>query len=222
MTVRAAAARGRLALALWGGLALAAAAGCAPSPVEDEASYLREVAAFRASKDAAFRQAGSPVPPEKQDELLPLPYFPPSMTYRVPAVLRVEDDRPTLEMPTSTGQQRLMQRIGTLEFSLKGQSLSLGAFIEAGARDLDRLFVPFTDLTSGTETYPAGRYLDLDRTRTGLYIIDFNQAYNPYCYYNPTYDCPFPPRGNRLAVPVRAGEKVHDNVAPASSTAAGQ
>lgn len=205
----------RRAATLLGALAMALAFGnCAPSPVEDEASYLREIAAYRAAKDDAFRQPGSPVPPEKQDELLPLAYFDPSPTYRVPAVLRVEADRPTMEMPTSTGQQRLMQRVGTLEFSLKGQPLTLGAFIEAGAINVERLFVPFTDLTSGTETYPAGRYLDLDRTRTGLYIIDFNRAYNPYCYYNPTYDCPFPPRGNRLTLPVRAGEKVQDGVAP--------
>ena len=67
---------------------------------------------------------------------------------------------------------------------MRGETLSLGAFVEAGASDLNRLFVPFTDLTSGSETYPAGRYLDLDLTRTGIYVIDFNRAYNPYCYYN--------------------------------------
>ena len=88
-----------------------------------------------------------------------------------------------------------MRHVGTLEFTVRGESLSLGAFVEAGAADLNRLFVPFTDLTSGSETYPAGRYLDLDRTRTGIYLIDFNRAYNPYCYYNPTYDCPYPPSG---------------------------
>jgi uncharacterized protein (DUF1684 family) len=79
---------------------------------------------------------------------------------------------------------------------------------------MDQLFVPFVDLTSGTETYPAGRYLDLDRTRTGIYLIDFNRAYNPYCYYNPTYDCPYPPRENRLKVPVRAGEKMRESSIP--------
>ena len=111
-------------------------------------------------------------------------------------------------MPTSTGQLRRMVRVGRLEFTLRGEALSLSAFVDAGTRDLSRLFVPFTDLTSGTETYPAGRYIDLDVTRSGIYVIDFNRAYNPYCYYNPTYDCPFPPRSNRLQVPIRAGEKV--------------
>ena len=66
-------------------------------------------------------------------------------------------------MPTSTGKIRKHQRVGVLEFTLKGQPLTLGAFVEAGA-DVNRLFVPFSDMTSGTETYAAGRYLELDRT----------------------------------------------------------
>ncbi len=194
--------------------ALVLSAACSPTQVEDDASFAKSLAEFRAAKEQAFREPDSPVPPARRDELLPLAYFPGSPDYRVPAVLRVEQDRVTLEMPTSTGERRLMQRVGTLEFALKGQSLALGAFTEASAPNMDRLFVPFVDLTSGTETYPAGRYLDLDRTRTGLYVIDFNRAYNPYCYYNSTYDCPYPPRENRLKVPVRAGEKMRESSIP--------
>jgi hypothetical protein len=50
--------------------------------------------------------------------------------------------------------------------------------------------------------------LDLDRNATGIYGIDFNRAYHPFCYYNPLYDCPYPPAENRLNVPIRAGERV--------------
>lgn len=199
-----------------------AAVSCRPSPVEDENAYRERIARERAAKDAAFRSSESPIPPEKQGDFLPLSYYPVSLDYRVPAVLRVEADRPVMEMPTSTGQVRRMERVGTLEFSVRGQTASLGAFIEEGAPNLDRLFVPFTDLTSGMETYPAGRYLDLDRTATGLYIVDFNLAYNPYCYYNPAYDCPFPPRGNRLAMAVRAGERTKEGLALAPTRATGE
>ncbi len=125
----------------------------------------------------------------------------------MPAVLNPAGEHPVITMPTSTGQLRQMVRVGRLEFTLKGRQLGLSAFVEAGSRDLSRLFVPFTDLTSGTETYPAGRYMDLDRTATGLYVVDFNRAYFPYCYYNPTYDCPYPPRENRLDIPIHAGER---------------
>ena len=86
--------------------------------------------------------------------------------------------------------------------------LRLTAFVEADAPNLDRLFVPFADMTTGTETYPAGRYIDLNRTPTGIYELDFNRAYHPYCYYNASYECPYPPAENRLKVPVRAGERI--------------
>ena len=100
-----------------------------------------------------------------------------------------------------------MRRVGSLEFGLKAQTLKLTAFVEVGAPDLNHLFVPFIDLTSGTETYPGGRYLDLNRNATGIYEIDFNRAYFPYCYYSPTYECPYPPPENRLKTPIRAGER---------------
>jgi uncharacterized protein (DUF1684 family) len=69
-------------------------------------------------------------------------------------------------------------------------------------------------LTSSTETYPAGRYLEIDRQASGAYVIDFNRAFHPYCYYNADYDCPYPPPGNRLPFPVRAGEKLAESTIP--------
>jgi uncharacterized protein (DUF1684 family) len=101
-----------------------------------------------------------------------------------------------------------MRRIGTLAFTLQGQPTTLTAFAEAADSTLQRLFVPFGDTTNGKETYRAGRYLDLDRTATGLYDLDFNRAYHPFCLFNPTYECPIPPRENHLNGPVRAGERL--------------
>ena len=105
-------------------------------------------------------------------------------------------------MPTSTGANRQMRRVGSLEFTLKGQPMKLLAFSEEWAAIPGSLFVAFSDLTSGTETYPAGRFMDLRRNATGIYEVDFNRAYIPYCYYNPTYECPYPPPENRLKIPV--------------------
>ena len=69
--------------------------------------------------------------------------------------------------------------------------------------------IPLMEATAPAfETYPGGRYLELDRTATGIYDLDFNRAYHPFCYYNPKYDCPYPPRENRLTTPIRAGEKM--------------
>lgn len=152
--------------------------------------------------------AESPVPPDKRATFPPLSYFPIDPAYRAPAELQEAPGGPTVDMPTSTGQNRKMRRVGTLAFTLKGQPMTLGAFVEADERDMRRLFVPFGDLTNGTETYPGGRYLDLDRTATGIYDLDFNRAYHPFCYYNSSYDCPYPPAENRLKTPIRAGEKL--------------
>ncbi len=187
-------------------------AACRSKPPETARDYAAKIAAERAAKDAAFAKSDDPIPTSKHADLLPLAYFPIDPEYDVPAQLKAIDDPTIVEMPTSTGAQRKMRRVGTLEFSIKGQPLRLAAFVEVGAPNLDRLFVPFNDLTSLTETYPGGRYIDLDRNRTGIYEIDFNRAYTPYCYYNPTYECPYPPAENRLKVPIRAGEKLkHPN-----------
>jgi uncharacterized protein len=183
-------------------------AACSNKPPDDPKTYVAEVAAARAAKDASFTGSSDPIPQNRHADLLPLAYFPIDPSYSVPAILKPSTDSTVLDMPTSTGTQRKMRRVGTLEFSLKNQPLKLTAFVEVGARDLDHLFVPFTDLTTGTETYAGGRYLDLDRTPSGIYDIDFNRAYNPYCYYNPTYECPYPPSENRLKIPIRAGERL--------------
>jgi hypothetical protein len=101
-----------------------------------------------------------------------------------------------------------MRRVGALQFTLKGEALTLTAFADVDDRQLRRLFVPFGDATNGIETYQGGRYLDLDRTATAVYDLDFNRAYHPFCVFNPAYICPIPPKENRLKVPVRAGEKL--------------
>lgn len=183
------------------------AAGCSSEPL----SYAEELAAARADKDRMLREsAQSPVPPDKRATFPALNYYPLDESYIVPAELKppARGGDQVIVMPTSTGQQRQMRRAGTLEFSLHGAPLRLSAFSDIESPVANRLFVPFGDLTNRKETYAGGRYMDLDPTTTGLYEIDFNKAYSPYCAYNPQYDCPFPPAENRLKVEVRAGEKL--------------
>jgi hypothetical protein len=200
-------------------MAATVVAACSSGPsAPDEGSYVDRLSAERADKERMFRESSdSPIPAGKHAELLPLSYFSIDPAYAVPAVLKLSNDRPVFEMPTSTGKMRKMERVGVLEFTVKGEGLTLGAFVEAGTQQVTRLFVPFSDLTTGTETYAAGRYLDLDPTSTGMYEIDFNRAYNPYCAYNEEYDCPYPPPSNRLKVPIRAGERMRETPAAASN-----
>ena len=70
----------------------------------------------------------------------------------------------------------------------------------------DSLQLFFRDRTSGETTYGLGRYLDLEDSGDGRYVVDFNRAYNPACAFSPYYNCPVPPEENRLPVMITAGE----------------
>jgi uncharacterized protein (DUF1684 family) len=191
----------------WALCAVILLAACSSRP-PDEGTYLRKVAADRAAKDAAFRGRALPIPVEAHGRFLPLAYFPIDPAFAVPASFTEDPPaaRPRMQMQTSAHQPREMERLGTLNFVLQGRLLHLAAFREVGEA-ADVLFVPFTDETTGQQTYAAGRYLEIARSPSGVYVVDFNTAFNPYCYYNSTYDCPFPPKENRLPVAIRAGER---------------
>lgn len=192
-------------------LAVAVTSACSSNPAvpDDDAAVVKEIENYRADRDRYMREdTDSPIPTDKRAVLLPLKYYAPDPSFAVPAVLNVTSGaRPVMEVPTSKGVPRRVELVGTLEFTLKGQKLTLGAFVEEGTQTISSLFVPFADQTTGEDTYPAGRYLDLHPTATGIYTIDFNKAYNPFCAYNKSYECPLPPPSNRLKVAITAGEK---------------
>ena len=190
-------------------LSCIAIAACGSQPSEED--YPARISALRAAKDGSFKtDPDSPIPADKKATLLPLAYYAIDESYAVPATLEPSPDRARIQVPTSIGKIRDLEVVGTLKFSVKGQPLRLTAFMEITEPRNNRLFVPFSDQTSGTETYPAGRYMELDPTPTGIYLVDFNIAYHPYCNYSPEYDCPFPPKENRLGMPIRAGERMQN------------
>jgi uncharacterized protein (DUF1684 family) len=193
-----------MAVCLWG-----AACTSGPPPVDD-APYVAQLEAQRRDKDAGFRSSrDSPIPESQRASFAGLAYYAVDASYRVPAYLTEDRTGPPviIELETSKGQRDRLRKVGSLGFTINAQAYTLTAFADAKAQTVDRLFVPFGDLTNNTETYGGGRYLDLQRTATGLYDLDFNRAYNPFCVYNYDYECPVPPRENRLPVAIRAGER---------------
>jgi uncharacterized protein (DUF1684 family) len=181
--------------------------GCNPPP-PDATDYFSRIAAGRAEKDALLMSDSELVPQDRKDEFLPLEYFPIDQAFSVPAVFKPGESIKTIYLTTSAGTQDEMREVGTIEFTLKGQPLRLTAFVPTADHSMASLFVPFRDPTSESETYPGGRYLDLARTATGMYELDFNLAYNPNCYFSPTWICPYPPRENNLPIRIEAGEKI--------------
>jgi uncharacterized protein (DUF1684 family) len=195
----------------WLGLIVLCQACTSGPPPPDNRPYEQQVAALRQSKDAAFRSTSrdsfSPIPEAQRAAFPGLNYFPVDQAYRVPAYLTRQPTQPPqfIELQTSGPEERRRaQKVGSLTFTLAGEPSKLIAFADEGS--LTRLFVPFYDLTNGRETYRGGRYLEIERTASGIYDLDFNQATNPYCVYNTSYDCPIPPRENRLTAAIRAGE----------------
>jgi uncharacterized protein (DUF1684 family) len=185
---------------------LAFLAACSPAPL----TYEQEIAAARAEKDAAFKGGDdSPIPAAERAGFGGLAYFDVDPAFRVSSAL-VESEMSTrvIEMDTTDGTRQRMRVIGRLDFTLAGERRSLTAYVPETARDTRRLFVPFRDATNRAETYGGGRYLDLERSSIGLYDLDFNRAYNPFCVYDIQYVCPLPPPENTLPVGIKAGEKM--------------
>ncbi|MBN8725092.1 MAG: DUF1684 domain-containing protein [Acidobacteria bacterium] len=171
---------------------------------------LREqIEASRQEKDRILKLSpDSPILKEERTNFKGLNYFPVNLNYRLDAKFEVYKDKEQIKMLTSKGEKDVYIRYGALKFTLDGVECSLDTF-KSLSTDVDpkRLFIPFRDTTSGKETYGAGRYLELDENTNGIYTVDFNLAYNPYCAYNIDFSCPLPPEQNTLKVAVRAGEK---------------
>jgi hypothetical protein len=136
-------------------------------------------------------------------------WFDPDPAFRVVARLD-RDPSPREEIVVSTrGNMRRAHRIGWVDFEVKGTHARLVALrlLEPGV-DESAFSIFFRDATTGRETYPVGRYLDPKPipTSPGLFVLDFNRAYNPVCAFSSHYNCPVPPQENRLTVAIRAGE----------------
>ena len=165
----------------------------------------------RQEKDRFFMlHPQSPLPIEDRRKLRAgLDYFPPDPVYRFELELHEHQDKNTLKMSYTRGEEKEFIRWSEFRFKIGSENCTLQAY--KNDPDKDRLFVPFRDATSGKETYGAGRYIDLEsdrhRNADGKWILDFNVAYNPWCAYSEAYTCPFIPPENWLKIPIHAGEK---------------
>ena len=128
--------------------------------------------------------------------------------------VRTENEKP-FEMKTSTDRKPLYVKYGEAHFRIDGKSFQLNIYrnIELSKKEeyKDYLFLPFSDLTSGNESYIGGKYIDMKTPKGETITIDFNTSYNPYCAYNPKYSCPKVPLENDLNIEIKAGvKKFHD------------
>lgn len=190
-----------LLLALLAPLALAA---CETAPAISP--YVQGVAQARFDRDMSMRDPQrSILDPAVRRRFTGLRYFPVDSTYRFRVPLVREARADTVHVPLHLGGTDPYVRVGTVALPLDGGPHRLAVYQPLRGERI--LWVPFRDGTSGHESYGGGRYLYPEADGDTL-VIDFNEAHNPNCDYNPTaYNCALPPSENRLPVRVEAGEQ---------------
>jgi uncharacterized protein (DUF1684 family) len=177
------------------------------------AGWEENLLSYRASKDTNYATVpDTPVHPDDRAVFGGLAYFPPDPAYRLVGPMHLHETREQFTILSTTGKSRPAERYGEMRFTLMGEHLVLQVYRLLDSKaptPVQELFVPFTDRTSGVESYPAGRYVDLKETGDGRYFLDFNRAFNPLCAYGmpEKYACPVTPVENRLKIRVEAGEQ---------------
>lgn len=140
-------------------------------------------------------------------------FFLPDQSYRITATVEKLSGQKFFPMATSSGEKHQAIRYAKLTFQIGGKQHALYAyqlsFLLSTEKHKNDFFIPFTDGTSGKESYAGGKYIDftISDIKTGnILFIDFNKSYNPYCAFSKGYSCPIPPEENKLNIEIRAGE----------------
>ena len=153
----------------------------------------------------------SPLLPGDRKKFKGLNYFPIDLKYRVRAKF-IKTENPVLfKMKTTTDRLPEYVKYGEVHFTIDQERFKLEVYqspeIMKRPGYEDYLFIPFTDLTNGDETYEVGRYIEFRIPKSEDVVVDFNRCYNPYCSYGSNYSCPIPPEPNQLMIAIPAGEK---------------
>ncbi len=170
---------------------------------------------YQQKLNASYKDASkSPLKKKDLKNFKGLDFFPVDSSYVVKAKFTKTENAPTFKMATTTNRKPLYKEYGKLNFIIQGKECELTIYqSQDDLRDekyKNYLFLPFTDTTSGEESYGGGRYMDVmitDITEDNTVTLNFNNTYNPYCAYNDKYSCPLTPRKNHLEVAIKAGVK---------------
>jgi len=134
-------------------------------------------------------------------------WFPIDEKYRIVGRF-IKDAQPSTRQVVNTlGDIDTYTTEGVIEFTLAGKKMTLRPFTTRPKR----FYIVFKDESSGKETYDTARFLYADLADEGTTVLDFNEAYNPPCSFNPYTTCPIPLKENRLPVKILAGERAYPN-----------
>lgn len=192
----------------------------------DSIRIIQDNLAHRDTVDQFFRtDPGSPFLRDSSITYHGIRWFPVNPRFCGHSVLHRFARTDTVIVMGTKGEQRRQLLYGYFEFPVpdtNGNALMLKLNVYKftpydGQRYLlyrNYLSVWFTDLTTGYETYPVGRYVDVGMEGPDpahIYTIDLNAAYNPYCAYSGLYSCAVPRSEDHLNIALRVGEmKYHE------------
>ncbi len=179
-------------------------------------SFEEEVLAFQTELNEHYKnKEKSPLGKKARRKFKGHNFYPLNAKFRVEARFVRADTSVSFGMKTSTTRLPMYEIYGQVHFEIDGINYSLTVYQSHSLREIEEykssLFLPFTDVTNSEETYGGGRYIDLIIPEGDIIIIDFNQAYNPYCAYSYQFSCPIPPRENDLDVRILAGVRYLDS-----------
>lgn len=157
----------------------------------------------------------SPLMEEDLKDFKSLDFYPINSKFAVEAQFIKSKNEKAFKMKTTGTRTPEYVKYGELHFEIDGKKMILNVYqnfeINKKKGYEDYLFLPFSDLTCGNESYIGGRYIDMRFPKSETVLIDFNKAYNPYCAYNHKYSCPIVPLENDLDIEILAGvKKFHD------------
>jgi uncharacterized protein len=172
--------------------------------------FLSEIEAFQKELNATFKDSlKSPLKKESLASFKGLEFYPANEAYSVQAVFKRTPDEQAFKMSTTTERLPEYIKYGELHFLINENPYQLNVYQSVQLINKtgfeDYLFLPFTDLTNGSDSYGGGRYIDFKIPKTKKVILDFNKSYNPYCAYNESYSCPIPPAENFIGEEIKAG-----------------
>ena len=178
---------------------------------ESSKDYTERLEQERKDKNGYMLSSNSPLIEEDKQNFTGLNYYPIDEEFEVTARIEKTNNKQPIFIESTTGEQLKYIPFATATFELRGQQHSVMLYQDWEEKDPNKLSLMFADETSAIETYGGGRYLDVMYRNTNSVIIDFNNAYNPFCHFNAEYSCPIPPRQNVLSIPIEAGEKIYKN-----------
>ncbi len=140
-----------------------------------------------------------------------LEYFPVDPRWRIMARWKLLDEPLVMTVDTMIGEPTEVVVTRTVRFKVAEGTFDILA--THGSSESPQ-FV-FRDGTSGSETYPASRFLfgEPQEDKDAI-VLDFNKAINPPCAFTDFAVCPLPPQRNVLPFRIPAGERLPPAVSP--------